>query len=290
MVGSVGNTHQAYYKYLIEKNVPDVFTNDGASFYTDPMNNVVFPASYSFVDEGGALGNYIVKHHPGKKICFMITESVQGHEIPKGVQQVLEKYNKSASAKDKIVIGPTEVVDKTAIQGDSEVARLKGEKCDAVLSTGQASLSAAFVNYGAHHDFKPKWYFYRFAATDKLISLIDENMREGLITNSPVATGESTGVSGWADFKKLMEKNNVPVNGLSAMGYYIAEMFVESLRRATKEHGKDLTRAKYIKTVQSFKDWKCSVCFEPVHLTSQKHWPLAPTLFAVKNNQFVVAE
>lgn len=279
VVGGVGNFHEAAYKYLIEKNIPDMFTNDGAGFYTDPPNKVVFPFSWSYPQEGVALANHAIKHLAGKKFCFLPTETVPGKEMPKAMIEVFEKYNKTAADKDKIIIGASESVNFAVSQADSQVARLKKENCDAVMSTGVPVLSAAEMNYGFRHDFKPKWYLYRHSATDKLLALLDPAMsKEGIVTVSPVAINDSFGVPGWDDFKKLMEKNNIPVSGISAQGYYQAELFVETLRQAATTQGHDLTREKYIKAVENFKDWKCSICFQPSKISATNHWPLTPTL------------
>lgn len=290
IVGGVGQYHQAVYKYLIEKNVPDMFPLDGANSYTNPSNNFVFPAVYSNKQEGVAFANYAIKHLAGKKFCFLGTETTIGKEVPGSMIETFEKYNATANGKDKITVGPIESIIVTSVQADAQVSRLKAEKCDAVLSTGVPALSAAAVNYGFRHDFKPIWFFYRNNATDKLISLLDEGVnKDHFITSAFVATNDSSAVSGWANFQKLMEKNSIPVSGISAQGYFVAELFVETLRQAAKEHGHELTRAKYLKTVESLKDWKCSICFTPTKLSAQNHNALTPTLLTVKNNKWAVA-
>ena len=289
VVGPIGSFHQASYKYLVEQKVPDMWTNDGASFYTtNPPNKFVWAATYSFYEEGKVLGKYITDKFPGKKVCFLLSASVQGEELTKAITESVEAHNKKATGSNKMTLGQIETVDRAAVQADSEVSKLKAAKCEVIATSTTGTLAAKMINYGNRISFKPQWVSYRYNANDKFLSLIDEAARDGILATTAVTTGENLTVPGWADYKKLMEKNNLPVTGLTAQGHMMAELFVETLRRANKMG--PLTRENYLKAAATFKDWKCQVCVGTLNTSETNQWAASPVLVVTKGGQWTLVQ
>lgn len=286
IVGGMGSFHSAAYKYLIDKKIPDVLVYDAASIYTNPPNKYVFPSAFSWTDEAKGYGDYVIKHFAGKKACLLVTLSPQGEEFTKTITSMLTDYNKTAPDKAKITMGPTQSLDRMALQADSEANVLMKEKCDVVVTTTTGQLGAKTINYAFQQGYKPQWITYWFNANDKFVSLVNEGAREGIIASTSIAMGENLKTPGWAKYKKLMEDNNLVISGVTTYGYYFAEFFVEVLKRAAAQGGHDLTREKFLAAAENIKDWQCDLCLDKVNTSPTNHWPQRPTLIVVKNGQW----
>jgi branched-chain amino acid transport system substrate-binding protein len=121
MVAGHGASHQAVYKYLLEKGVPDMFHTDDLIEYTTPLQKLEFPGQFSYIAETAAYAEDILENYKGKKVCFLISDNSAGEEFLRGAKETLEKGNKSLKDNEKVVIGAVEHVDRLAAQGNSQV-------------------------------------------------------------------------------------------------------------------------------------------------------------------------
>lgn len=281
MVGGQGESHVAVYKDIAAAGVPDLFFIDEIKAY-EPFFKGSFSCCEPFESDGKLLGEYATRELKGKRVCFISAKTV-AEDLPKGALAAIEKYNKTAAKKDKITVGVSLEIDKSVSQADSEVAKLKADGCDGVVLTLLTPLSANVINSAFSQNFKPKWMVFWWNAHSKFLDLVNESIREGIVSTAVMARSDGFNVPGWKDFAALMEKNHVTVNGSAACGYMIGEYFTEALRRA----GKDLTRDKIVKAVESLSDYKCSVCLEKPTVSKKDHWMFdKPVLIAIKNGKW----
>jgi ABC-type branched-subunit amino acid transport system substrate-binding protein len=285
MVAGQGDPHIAAYKELAAKGVPDLWLIDAASAY-EPFPKTAFSYSESFEADGRASADYVLSHYKGKRVCFISGKSL-AEDLPRGARAGFEEGNKKSPEKDKVKVGITEMVEKTAPQADAEVARLKADKCDVVIMTLMVPLSANVINYAASQDFKPKWVVFWWNTSAKFLDLVNANVKDGIVSTAIMARASTMEVPGWKDFEDLMKKNDIPVSGTAASGYMIAETFVETLKRAFKMD-KNLTRANVVKAAESMAGFKCTICLEPMTVSSQSHWGfLKPSMITVKDGNWV---
>jgi len=203
----------------------------------------------------------------------------------KGVMEVLKSANNKASAADKIKIGPTLRVDRAGSQADSEVLNFKEQNCDIVMTSTYGPMASSAINYAASQGFKPLWIVQTYNVTGKFVSLLTGIGGEGIISVAHLAREKSLAENkkAWADFENLMKKNNITVSGTAAVGYILAEVFVETLKRA----GKDLTRESILKAAESFDGWKCSLCLNPLNSSPTNHRAFGPPqLVTIKDKEW----
>jgi branched-chain amino acid transport system substrate-binding protein len=107
--------------------------------------------------------------------------------------------------------------------------------------------------------------------SDIFIALAGTENAEGVVS---VVFGHQvyeTDVPGIQQHLEIMAKygQGAEVNNYTLYGASIAEMMVESLKRA----GPDLTRESLVKGAESIRDWTCSTCLTPVNMGPDDHRP-----------------
>ncbi|MBI4571143.1 MAG: ABC transporter substrate-binding protein, partial [Chloroflexi bacterium] len=91
MVSGLGTaTHSAVFEYLSNAKIPDMFISSGATLFTDPVTRTAFGFNPNYVQEGTALGAYIVENFPGAKVGLLIQNDDFGKDGEKGVRAGLE--------------------------------------------------------------------------------------------------------------------------------------------------------------------------------------------------------
>jgi branched-chain amino acid transport system substrate-binding protein len=285
VVGSNGPSHIAVYKYLNDHMVPDLFFSDGSSVYFDAKNKMTFPLYYSWKSEGETSAAYVAQAKKGKKVCFLQTKDALGDEFLKGAMESFNASNAKASDADKIKFGPTLRVDRAGSQADSEVLNFKEENCDVVMTSTYGPMAPSAINYATNQGFKPLWVVSTYNVTAKFVSLLNDKTGDGIVSVAHLAREKSLAQNkkGYDDFVALMNKNHIAVSGTAAVGYVLAEVFVETLRKA----GRDLTRESIIKAAESFDGWKCSLCLNPLYSSATNHRAFGPPrLVTIKQKEW----
>lgn len=284
MVYGIGPAHQAVYKYLLEKKIPDVLIADSQSIYTSPTIATAFMSAYSIGSEAAQMVKYFAPLNKGKKVCFVTVDLPFGHEFIQGGRKELESINKTYSEADKLIVGEIEKVSAVDIQANNQVLKLKKEACDIVLASTVSPLSNGIISYATSQGFKPKWFVNGNNATDSFLGLIPESVRNGIVAATHVALNESYEVPGWKDYSELMKANNIPIAKASASGYASAEFMVDVL----KGMGKVLTHENLIKVIESKTGTVCSICLIPKVVSPTEHWMFGvPQLIVSKNNAWI---
>lgn len=276
MVMGQGLAHQAVYRYLVEKKVPDLFFNDGIAEYGSPVKKTVFPLVPSFEEEGKLFGSLAAKRHPGKKACFLLTDNALGEDFLRGAKSELDAA--------KMKIGKIERADRTAAQANTQILNLKKDGCDIVITSTYSNLFASAVTYSVSQGFKPAWFTISYNANSSTIPLLPESAREGIISSTAVAPDEGFKVAQFAAFKDLLDKNKIGMGRSAAIGYASAEFFVEAVKRS----GKDLSREKIVEVTAAMNGWTCSICLSPAKVSEKDHYILKPDPIITKNGKWTL--
>lgn len=268
MFGSVSGSHQAVYKYLAEKNVPDVFFSDGISEYAIPIKKNIFPGQIPFTQQGKSLAQIAVEKYKAKKACFFIPDTQSGEDFYAGAKEALDAGNTKLKESEKIKFGVSEKFERLASQANANVLNLKRDGCEIVFTSAVGTLAPASISYGFLQGFKPTWFVMTQNATDSFLKLLPEGARDGIIANIGVLLNQKDNPEKWNAYESLMTKNSIPVSALSLEGYVEGELLIESLKRT----GKNLTKESFYTAVESIHDWTCSVCVGPMSYSPKNHW------------------
>ena len=83
-------THNAVWKYLEEKGVPDMYVATGTAEWTDPVVRTRFSGYPDYVTEGTVLGKYIAENYDGKKLGILLQSDEMGEDGEKGLRKGIE--------------------------------------------------------------------------------------------------------------------------------------------------------------------------------------------------------
>ena len=290
MVAAVPSiSHQAVWKYLVQKGVPDVFFGDALKIYGEPFQRLLFPMVPEIGVDGATAAKYLAPQMGGKKVCFIAVNSETGIQYAEGAKKAFEEFNKTADAKAKVAIGPMEKVERDSVNSNPQMLNLKREKCDAIFASVFQAAWAQQVNFAWDQNFKPQWVTWLYNGKGFIFNLIKEPARDGIITTQQTLRdprGPDDKV--WKEVEAFAEKHNVK-DAISSVpvAFWVGEAFTEALKRA----GRDLTREKLITALESMGGWQCKVCLMPMDLSPTNHWPfLKPKVVNWRNGKLTMIE
>ncbi len=152
-----------------------------------------------------------------------------------------------------------------------------------VVAFGIGSVTSSAISYAVLQKFEPAWYTVQTNANPKFLELLPEGHRDGITSFTSLAL-EDFGAPGWPAYKALMDKDGLAISRLSALGYTVAETFVEALKRS----GKDLTREKLATSIEALNGWSCGLCNGPLTFSPTSHWGFEKlVLLTSKNGKWV---
>ena len=243
--GSVGTpTNTAVWRYLNEKNVPQLFPSTGATKWDDPKRHPWTMAFFiSYQAEGHIYAAYILKNKPDAKIAVLYQDDDFGKDYLKGVVDGL-----GAKAASMIKTKATyETMDPTV---NSQIIELQASGCDVLVTVAIPKFGAMAIRKMADIGWKPLHILNGIAssvgATLKPAGL--ENAK-GIISDNSFKDPtdpqwlNDAGYKQWLSFMDEYYPDGDKTDQQTVYGYSIAETTVQVL----KQCGDDLTRENVMK-------------------------------------------
>jgi branched-chain amino acid transport system substrate-binding protein len=243
--GSVGTpTNTAVWRYLNEKNVPQLFPSTGATKWDDPKRHPWTMAFFiSYQAEGHIYAAYILKNKPDAKVAVLYQDDDFGKDYLKGVVDGL-----GAKAASMIKTKATyETMDPTV---DSQIIELQASGCDVLVTVAIPKFGAMAIRKMADIGWKPLHILNGIAssvgATLKPAGL--ENAK-GIISDNSFKDPtdpqwlNDAGYKQWLSFMDEYYPDGDKTDQQTVYGYSIAETTVQVL----KQCGDDLTRENVMK-------------------------------------------
>ena len=245
MISGLGEeTHNAVWKYLEEKGIPDMYLSTGLAKWTDPVVKSRFAGNPDYVAEGTFLGQYIAKVYPGAKLGLLLQGDQLGQDGEKGLRKGIEGSD--------VEITAVETYD--AIQSDvtSQVQRLKSDGVDVVAAFAMPPQGASMVKAARETmNWDVPIVVSGILCTDLFIMLAGAENAEGVISFTFGRQAYEPQIPGVQKYEKIWEKfqNGAtgPMNNFELYGMSIAEATVWDLEMA----GQDLTRGSFLDAAES---------------------------------------
>ena len=289
MIAGLTPVQNVVFKYLAEKGVPDVMNTSGSRQTLEPFERTRFPGNPSSFTDGYTGSQALVKKFPGKKYCYLSQANEQGAQYREGSQKAIEEHNK-ANPSGAITIGPNEDVDRLAMNSNVEVLKLKKAGCEVVVSTMFGSALAQAVNFGFDRQFKPIWMTHHTNVAAWIVPFLREDIRGSVFAAAHILrdiTLDPSKTKVWAEIEKYKKKLGFTDPGQVALAVYQGGVVVEALKRA----GKDVTREKFIKAMESLNGYKCDMCLSPLEYSDKNHWPFSKQyLVTIANGSWTLAK
>ena len=257
--------HLQVIDYLQDQGVPDMFVATGAiEWVRDPAARpFTFGSNPNYTGEGLVMGKYITDNFAGGKYGVILQNDDFGIDglagVKLGVNDTVELVGEE----------PYEVTDPDL---NSQVDRLRAADADVVVIFSTPLLMGNAIRH-ARQDLN--WdvpFIISSVSMNELTGLIAGDAIEGTI--GPVATfmqwqEDHPGIRRHLEILEFAGEDRAGASVLTLYSQYVAEMMVETLRRA----GDNPTRDSLIEAAESLKDWTCSVCLYSVTLGPDDHDP-----------------
>ncbi|MCH8008374.1 MAG: ABC transporter substrate-binding protein [Chloroflexi bacterium] len=258
--------HLQVIDYLQDQGVPDMYLATGATEWVrDPAARpFTFGSNPNYTGEGLVIGKYISDNFPGGKYGVILQNDDFGIDglagVKLGVNDTVELVGEE----------PYEVTDPDL---NSQVDRLRAAEADVVVIFSTPLLLGNAIRH-ARQDLNWDVPF--------IISAVSMNELTGLIAGADVIEGTIGPVATFMHWQEdhpgiqrhleILEFAGIDRSGASVLtlyAQYVAEMMVETLRRA----GDNPTRESLVEAAESLEDWTCSICLYSVTLGPDDHDP-----------------
>lgn len=250
--------------------IPDLFLSTGAAAWSDPENLDRWPWTISFIpdyfSEGEILATYVNEAFPGKTVGILYQNDDYGRDGRDGFVSVF---------RGEVVIEQT--YEATAPEISSQIINLREARPDIVYLFSTPAYSAQAISQAHANGWYPQFIASYTNANTTLAALLGgghdpEEMAqgfqelEGIISTAYLMTvPQDDDDPAVIRHREIMEKyDGPPVTTLSIYGQSVAELTVETLRRACQNG--DLTRAGLLRAAESIRGFRTSLMLPGIEI------------------------
>jgi len=242
-LGIVGTSNgQAVMDYLVQREIPWVGPFSGSTAWYDPPQKTVFSLYPPYWFEAEVLCEYAVKQQKKTNIAVVYQDDGYGRSGLHGAQKALTQYD--------LTLAAAIPVERDNIKYSEVVAKLARAKSDAVLMWINPFSVLRLLRVAKQADISPQWMVSSSLSSFKTFYPLTKGLIEGLISVN-YATHEESILKRFKQAKaKLAPEDRWNTTYIAGMAY--ADVMLEALKRC----GRDLTREKFIKAMESLEGYK----------------------------------
>lgn len=246
--------------YIANKFIPWINPGSGARVLTSPMNAYVFSTLPSYVTEGRVLAKYAAENLPATKYGLLYQDDTFGREGQEGLRLGLRNTKKEIAVAQTYKVGDSDL--------SAAAQKFKDDGADLIFVWTIAEGAAALVKgIGAIEGYKPQIVASQILSDPVMFELAGTGW-EGAIVASSVPEPDS-GEPGAVRARSIIEKygEGIQFGTYALWGLSRAEVMVEGLRRS----GRELTRIKLLKSLESVNEWNESFLGHPISFDGENH-------------------
>ena len=242
LVGYVGTpTGVVHLPVVNQARVPLVGMFTGAEALRVPFSRYVFHVRASYYDETEKIVEQIVSIG-GKNIAVFYQDDAYGLAGLTGTEIAMKKRNMQISTKA--------TVERNTIKVENAVKTIHAAKPDAVVMISAYTSIAEFVRQMKRAGSGATFYNVSFVGSKALADALGKD-GVGVAISQVVPFPWGAGVPVVKEYQQLAKKAGFTDYNFSALeGFLSAKVLVEGLRRT----GRNLTRERFIATMESMKD------------------------------------
>ncbi len=263
--------------YITLKLLPWINPGSGARVWTYPVNAYVFSTFPSYVTEGRILASYAAEELDAKKYGVFYQDDSFGREGQEGVRLGLTHTDKEIALALPYAVGQNDLTETAQ--------KFKDAGVDLIFVWTITEGAAALVNAIAElEDYDPQIVGSQILSDPIMFDLAGDAWNGAIVASSvPATNSEAPGV---VKAREIIDKygDGMEFGTYAMWGLARAEVLVEGLRRA----GPDLTRLKFIQSLERIRDWKDNFLGTPISFSEENHQGLnAVHLSRAENGQLV---
>jgi len=252
IVGGLGEaTHNAVWKYLEEKGVPDMYPSTGTAKWSDPVVRTRFASYPDYVTEGTVLGQYIAENYNGKKLGLLL----QNDELGQDGEEGLGKGTEGSDVK----ITTVQRYDVTQSDVTAQTQRLKNDGVEVIAVYAIPPQAASLVKAARELlNWDVPIIVSGINQSDIFLALAGPENAEGIVSCVFGHQAYETELPGIQKYEKIWAKTGTggPLSNFAVYGISIAEAIVWDLEMA----GPNLTRDSFLDAAESMCNVYCSTC------------------------------
>ncbi|MFC5472667.1 ABC transporter substrate-binding protein [Paraherbaspirillum soli] len=239
LFGYVGTaTSNAAMPIFTKAEVPFFAPVTGAQSMREPLNRQVFNIRASYFDETEHLVQKLVNTGI-KNIAVFYQDDAYGRAGLEGVERALKKLN--------VPMAEAATVERNSSDVSKAISKILPKRPDAVILISAYTSCAAFIKEMHKAGYTGQFHNVSFVGSQALADSLGKD-GAGVVISQVVPFPWSPAIPVVGEYTKLMAKAGIKNPNFSSLeGFIAAKVFVEGLQRA----GKDLTRAKLVKALES---------------------------------------
>ena len=233
-----------------ESKIPALGFFTGAEALRTPFRPYIFNVRDSYYSETEEAIKYFVDKKGFKKIAIMYQDDAFGQAVLDGTKLALGRRQMEIIASDKFVRGTMDL--------ENQLKTIKASNPDVVIMVGTYSPLAKFIRISHDEGFKPYFYTVSFVGSEaygkELVNVqkIDASEYDKIIVTQVVPSPFSNDYKTVKEFRDAMKKYypDDEFNYVALEGYMNAKVLTDAL----KASGEDLTREKFISSLETMND------------------------------------
>ncbi len=248
LVAGLGTANNlAVMDYLVQNNVPHVAPATGSSAMAVPLKKNVFAVQINYMTEGLLLTQYAVETLKAKKVAVFYQNDSFGKE---GLDTVSGELKKRGLPE---AIGVSYEAADTNFS--AQALKLQTSGADAVILYAVPKPGASVIAEMTKLGYQPKLLSSAIINDPALFQLAGPGL-EGLVIPAWIPAWDDLTNPKIVEYQAFMKEfaPKEQMGGFSLSGYVEAQVTVEGLKRT----GKELTRERFIQTMEQMKDYKDS--------------------------------
>ncbi len=261
MVAALGTPmNNAVLQRQIEMKIINFGPFTAARSMAEPLNSMKFGVLSTYYDQIRAGLKYFVEKKGVKAPCVMYQDTEFGQEILEGARDQAKAMNLTIAADSGHK--PTD----TDFTG--AITKLREAKCDLVLMG--TIVRDTIIPFSTARKLGWDVPFLGSVATyEQVVASAQGGVTEGYysMSSQPVLYPDTATGAGKAFLDAYKAKYNQDAPGPAQIGYVVADIFVEGLKRA----GKDLTTDSLVKALESITDYKNPFAPVTVRFSDKNH-------------------
>ena len=249
LVGGLGTAQNlAVMEYLVQNNVPHVGPATGSGIMAMPVKKNVFQVQINYTVEGILLTQYAIDNFKSKKFAVFYQNDVFGKEGLAAVNAELKKRGLSEAIAVSYEAADTNFA--------AQALKLQTSGADTVILFAVPKPGASIIAEMTKIGFKPKVLASAIINDPAIFQLAGPGI-EGVITDGWMPQHDDVTDPKIVEYQAFLKKYapNEASGGFALTGYLYGHLMTEALKRT----GKDLTRDKFIQTLDQLTDYRGSM-------------------------------
>ncbi|WP_457571772.1 ABC transporter substrate-binding protein [Desulfovulcanus sp.] len=265
-----------------EAKIPLIGMFTGANALREPFNPYLINIRPSYYQETREAVRHLVQDLKLQRIAVFYQYDAYGFDGLTGTELALKDFGLAPVARGSYIRGTLDI--------DEAFNKIRLSRAQAVVMIGTYDPCAGFIQLAQEKDYHPVFYNLSFVGAEELARKLKGTKEIVLMSQvvPPPISFEGVDNEDLPNYVNLLKRyypGDTP-NYVGFEGYINAKVLVEGLRRA----GRDLTRSKLIKAIESIKNFSLEGDIN-VHFGTQDHQGMDKIYFTrLQKDEFVLIE